>query len=196
MAGPFHHDVRGDTAGKGVDNEGAAAGVRTDKFPFFLNLIYTLVALVCSDPFLLVYTCQFAQHLEIPVHRLIRVIREHQPALTWNGLVLVQNESHHVVYLDGNAVSSLDGRHLNMVIAHIIPAQAGCIGVAQAGEAAEEEYVADRFEESIVSERGYGDLVYMCICSFRQVFDHHCNIGLDHPLREPKGKRLIFISLQ
>ena len=32
MASPFHHDVRGDAEGKGVDDEGTAAGVSAVKF--------------------------------------------------------------------------------------------------------------------------------------------------------------------
>lgn len=30
MAGPFHHDVRRDTQGQGIDDEGAVAGVGAD----------------------------------------------------------------------------------------------------------------------------------------------------------------------
>ncbi len=49
MAGPFHHDVRGDAQGQGVDDEGAAAGVGTDEFPLGLDLVGADVALVGGD---------------------------------------------------------------------------------------------------------------------------------------------------
>ena len=39
MAGPFHHDVRGNAEGQGVDNEGAAAGVGSDQFPLGMDLV-------------------------------------------------------------------------------------------------------------------------------------------------------------
>ena len=49
MAGPLHHDVRGDAEGEGVDDEGAAAGMGAG---------------------------QLAQLLDIAVHRLVGVVRE------------------------------------------------------------------------------------------------------------------------
>ena len=39
MTGPFHHDVRGDAEGEGVDDEGAAAGVGANEFPLGLDLV-------------------------------------------------------------------------------------------------------------------------------------------------------------
>ncbi len=49
MAGPFHHDVRGDAQGEGIDDEGAATGVGTDEFPLGLDLVGADVALVGGD---------------------------------------------------------------------------------------------------------------------------------------------------
>ena len=49
MAGPFHHDVGGDTHREGVYDEGAAAGVGTDQFPLRLDLVSADVALVGGD---------------------------------------------------------------------------------------------------------------------------------------------------
>ena len=76
MAGPFHHDVRGDAKGEGVDDEGAAAGVSADEFPLGLDLVGADVALVGGDADLLIDTSEFAQLLDVAVHRLIRVIRQ------------------------------------------------------------------------------------------------------------------------
>ena len=61
MAGPLHHDVRGDAEGEGIDDEGAAAGVGADEFPLRLDLVGSDVALVGGDADFLVYTGQLAQ---------------------------------------------------------------------------------------------------------------------------------------
>ncbi len=39
MAGPLHHDVRGDAEGEGVDDEGAATGMGADELPLGLDLV-------------------------------------------------------------------------------------------------------------------------------------------------------------
>ena len=75
MAGPFHHDVRGDAEGEGVDDEGAAAGVGADEFPLGLDLVCADVALVGGDTDLLIDTGEFAQFLDVAVHRLVGVVR-------------------------------------------------------------------------------------------------------------------------
>ena len=49
VASPFHHDIRRDAEGEGVDDEGAAAGVGADEFPFRMNLILALIAFVGRD---------------------------------------------------------------------------------------------------------------------------------------------------
>ena len=60
VAGPFHHDVRRDAEGEGVDDEGAAAGVGADEFPFRMNLILALIALVGCDSDFLINAGKFA----------------------------------------------------------------------------------------------------------------------------------------
>ena len=76
MAGPFHHNVRGDAEGEGIDDEGAAAGVGADEFPLGLDLVGADVALVGCDADLLVDTGQAAQLLDVAVHRLVGVVRK------------------------------------------------------------------------------------------------------------------------
>ena len=56
MAGPLHHDVRGDAQGQCVDDEGAAAGVGADQFPLGLDLVGSDVTLVGGDADLLIDT--------------------------------------------------------------------------------------------------------------------------------------------
>ena len=96
MAGPFHHDVRSDAQGQSVDDEGAAAGVGADEFPLGLDLVGSDVALVGGDANLLIDTSEFAQLLDVAVHRLVGVVRQglalldiHLP----NGSVI-----HHIVW--------------------------------------------------------------------------------------------------
>ena len=71
VAGPFHHDIRGDAQGQDVDDEGAAAGVGADQFPFGLNLVGADVTLVGGDADLLIDTGEFAQLFDVAVHRLV-----------------------------------------------------------------------------------------------------------------------------
>ena len=61
MTGPFHHDVRDDAKGEGIDDEGAAAGVGADEFPLGLDLIRADVTLVGGDADLLIDTGEFTQ---------------------------------------------------------------------------------------------------------------------------------------
>ena len=65
MAGPFHHDVRGDAEGQGVDDEGAAAGMGADELPLGQDLVGADVALVGGDTNLFIDTSEFAQLLDI-----------------------------------------------------------------------------------------------------------------------------------
>ena len=59
----------GDAHGGGMDDEGAAAGVGADQFPLGLDLVGADVALVGGDTNLFIDTSEFAQLLDIAVHR-------------------------------------------------------------------------------------------------------------------------------
>ena len=76
MAGPLHYNVGRDAERQGIDDEGAAAGVGADQFPLGLDLVGADVALVGGDTNLFIDTSEFAQLLDVAVHRLIRVIRQ------------------------------------------------------------------------------------------------------------------------
>ena len=69
MAGPFHHDVRRDAEGQGVDDEGAATGVGADEFPLGLDLVGADVALVGGDADLFIDASEAAKLLDVTVHR-------------------------------------------------------------------------------------------------------------------------------
>lgn len=115
MAGPFHHDIRRDAEGEGVDDEGAAAGVGTDEFPLGLDYVGADITLVGGDADLLVDTGEFAQFLDVAVHRLVRVVRKGLVVLEGGILVFLKDGLGDLVQFDGNAVRRLDGRYLNVV---------------------------------------------------------------------------------
>ena len=76
MAGPFHHDIRWDAKGEGVDDEGAAAGVGADELPFRMNFILAFIAFVGCDANFLINAGKLAQLFDIAVHRLVGVNRK------------------------------------------------------------------------------------------------------------------------
>ena len=76
MAGPFHHDVRGDSKREGVNDEGASADVGADEFPHGLDIVGTDVAFIGGDADPLIDTGELAQFLEVTVHRLVGVTRQ------------------------------------------------------------------------------------------------------------------------
>ena len=138
MAGPFHHDVRGDAQGESINDEGAAAGVGADQFPLGLDLVGADVALVGGDADFLIDTGQLAQLLDVAVHRLVGIVRQ--------GLG-------NLVQFDGNAVCRLDGRDLDVVALDIAAAEVVDVGVPKTGEAAEEEDVPDGIQVGL----GFGE---------------------------------------
>ena len=149
MAGPFHHDVRSDAEGKGVDDEGAAAGVGADEFPLGLDLVGADVALVGGDANLLIDTSEFAQLLDVAVHRLVGVVRKGFVVLEGGVLVFLQNIPGNLVQFDGDAVRCLDGRDLDVIALDVAATEVVDVGVPEAGEAAEEEDVPDGIQVSL-----------------------------------------------
>ena len=143
VAGPFHHDVRGDAEGEGVDDEGAAAGVGADEFPLGLDLVGADVALVGGHADLLIDAGEFAKLLDVAVHRLVGVVRQGLAVLEGGVLVFLQDGLGDLVQFDGNAVCRLDGRDLDVVALDIAAAEVVDVGVPKTGEAAEEEDFPD-----------------------------------------------------
>ena len=153
VAGPFHDDVGGDAHGKGVDDEGAAAGVGSDEFPLGLDLVGADVALVGGDANLLIDTGEFTQILDVAVHRLVGVVRQGLVVLEGSVFVFLQNIPGDLVQFDGDAVRRLDGCDLDVVTLDIATAKVVDIGVPEAGEAAEQEDVPDGIQVGL----GFGE---------------------------------------
>ncbi len=129
MAGPFHHDVRGDAEGEGIDDEGATAGMGTDEFPLGLDLVGADVALVGCDADLFVDTGELAQLLDVAVHRLVGIVRQGLVVLEGGVLVFLQNIPGNLVQFDGDAVCRLDGRDLDVVALDVTAAEVVDVGV-------------------------------------------------------------------
>ena len=143
MASPLHHDVRGNAEGQGVDDEGAAAGVGADQLPLGLNLVGADIALVGGDADLLIDPGQFAQLLDVAVHRLVGVVRKGFVVLEGGVLVFLQNIPGDLVQFDGDTVRGLDGRDLDVIALDVAAAEVVDVGVPEAGEAAEQENIPD-----------------------------------------------------
>lgn len=153
MAGPFHHDVRGDAQGQSIDDEGAAAGMGADELPLRLDLVGSDVALVGGGADFLIDTGQLAQLLDVAVHRLIRVVRQGLVVFEGGVLVFLQNIPGDLVQLDGDAVRRLDGRYLDVVGLDVAAAEVVDVGVPEAGEATEQEDVTDGIQVGL----GFGE---------------------------------------
>ena len=119
-----------------------------DQFPLRLDLVGADVALVGGNTNLFIDTSEFAQLLDISVHRLVGVVRKGLAVFEGSDLVLLQNGLGDLVQLDGNAVRRLDGRDLDVVALNVAATKVVDVGVPEAGEAAEEKDVADGIQVS------------------------------------------------
>ena len=153
VAGPLHHDVRGDAEGQGIDDEGAAASMGADEFPLRLDLVGSDVALVGGDADLFIDTGELAQLLDVTVHCLVGVVRKSFVVLEGGILVFLKDGLGDLVQFDGNAVRRLDGRNLDVIALDVAATKVVDVGVAEAGEAAEQEDVPDRIQVGL----GFGE---------------------------------------
>ena len=86
----------------------------SNQFPLWMDLVSTYVAFVGRDADLLIDAGEFAQILNIAVHRLIGIVRQGLVVLERRVLVFLQNCLCNVVKFDGYTICRLDGRNLNM----------------------------------------------------------------------------------
>ena len=104
MAGPFHHDVRSDAQGEGVDDEGAAASVGANQLPLGLDLVSADVALVGGDANLFIDAGEAAKFLDVAIHRLVGVVRQGLAVLEGGVLVFLQDGLGDFVQFDGKII--------------------------------------------------------------------------------------------
>lgn len=107
MSCPFHHDVRRDAQGQGGDDESATSGVGADQFPFGVGFVSADVALVCRNADFLIDAGESAQFLDVPVLRLICVVRQGLIVIERGILVFLQNSLCNVVKFDGYTIAVL-----------------------------------------------------------------------------------------
>jgi len=117
--------------------------VGADEFPLGLDLVGSDVALVGGDANLLIDTSEFAQLLDVAVHRLVGVVRKGLVVLEGGVLVFLQNIPGNLVQFDGDAVRCLDGCDFNVIALDVAAAEIVDVGVPEAGEAAEQEDIPD-----------------------------------------------------
>ena len=134
MAGPFHHDVRSDAQGEGVDDEGAATGVGADELPLGLDLVGADVALVGGDADLLIDAGEAAKLLDIAVHRLVGVVGQGLAVLEGGILVFLQDIPGNLVQLNGDAVCRLDGCDLDVIALDVAAVEVIDVGVPETGD--------------------------------------------------------------
>ena len=91
MARTFHHDVRWYTERQGGNDESATSGVSADEFPLGMDLVSTDIALVGRNADLLIDTGESAEFLDVPVHRLVCVVRQGLIVIERGILVFLQN---------------------------------------------------------------------------------------------------------
>ena len=91
-----------------------------DKFPLFLNLVFSLVTCVRGDTNGLINTRELAEFLKVPIHRLILDHRKYLIVGEWEVFVFLKDFSGNAVQLYRNAIRGLDSRYLDMVFFNII----------------------------------------------------------------------------
>ena len=108
----------------------------SDQFPLGMNLICPDISFIGRDTDFFIDAGQFAQFLDIPVHRLIGIIRQSLIGER-SILVFLQNSLCNVVQFDGYTICRLDGRYFNMAAFNVASAEIIGVRMTESGEAAE-----------------------------------------------------------
>ena len=117
---------------------------------FRCNFVNTLITFVIRLANRLVNSSHFCQFFEVVIHFLIGNNGQHFVIFKRHILVLVKNRFAVVVQLDNQAIGSLDRCNLNVVVFNITSAEVKHIGITQARESLEEEYITHTFENLLV----------------------------------------------
>lgn len=121
MAGPFHHHLRRDAAGKGETNEGAAAGVGANHLVFRKSLFDTLASTVAGPGEGLIEAGKLAEVFQVPVHQLVCQNRQRTAIRIFLVLVFLQDGFGKAVQVDGQSVVGLYGGHIHRVVFNVRP---------------------------------------------------------------------------
>ena len=104
VAGPFHHHLGRDAAGKGETDEGTPGGMGTNQIALGGSLFHTFPTLVVNLGDGRIETYQLAEVLQIAVHQLVGQHRQCTVIREVAMLVLLQDLLGELVQIDGKAV--------------------------------------------------------------------------------------------
>ena len=141
MAGPFHHDLRRNTAGEGKADEGTTAGVGAYHLILREGLLYTFPTTVAGTGDGLIEPSQFAEVLQVAVHQLVGQDRQRQVVREGLLLIFLQDLLGETVQLDGQAVVGLHRGDIHHTVLNVGPFEVGHVRITEAGESAEAETV-------------------------------------------------------
>lgn len=141
MAGPFHHDLRRDTAGEGEADEGTAAGVGAYHLILREGFLDTLTGTVADPLDGLVESGKLAEVFQVAVHQLVGQHRQRTAIGEVLILIFIKDGFGETVQVDGKAVVGLHRGHTHRISLDVRPLEVGQIGIAERGESAEAEAV-------------------------------------------------------
>ena len=142
MAGPFHDNLRRDSAGEGKADEGAATGMGADELVLRAGLLHPLSCPHDGSGDGFVDFAELAQILQVLVHPLVGDDGERLALRVLLLLVFVQDGTGVFVEVDGQAVVGLLGGDVEDVAGDVSALKVGHVGIPEAGEGAEAEEVA------------------------------------------------------
>lgn len=143
MAGPFHHDLRRDTAGEGEADEGTAAGVGAYHLILREGFLDTLTGTVADPLDGLVESGKLAEVFQVAVHQLVGQHRKRTSIGEVLILIFIKDGFGETVQVDGKAVVGIHRGHIHRISLDVRPLEVGQIGIAERGESAEAEAVPD-----------------------------------------------------
>ncbi len=141
MAGPFHHDLRRDTAGEGEADESTAAGVGAYHLILREGFLDTLTGTVADPLDGLVESGKLAEVFQVAVHQLVGQHRQRTAIGEVLILIFIKAGFGETVQVDGKAVVGLHRGHIHRISLDVRPLEVGQIGIAERGESAEAEAV-------------------------------------------------------
>lgn len=121
MAGPFHHDLRRDTAGEGEADEGTAAGVGAYHLILREGFLDTLTGTVADPLDGLVESGKLAEVFQVAVHQLVGQHRQRTAIGEVLILIFIKDGFGETVQVDGKAVVGLHRGHIHRISLDVRP---------------------------------------------------------------------------
>lgn len=125
----------------------------SDQLPLGMNRVSADVALVGRNADFLIDAGESAQFFDVPVHRLVCVVRQGLIVIERGILVFLQNSLCNVVKFDGYTICRLDGRNLYMTAFYVASAEIIGVRMSESGEATKQEDITDRIQVCLGSRQ-------------------------------------------